>query len=227
MKMHARKVLQTVSKSLTLAIITSVLAGCAGPGYKKGNAAAIGVQNAAAQVQAERRSLDLTVGALHDLVNEPNGDLRQPYRHYCDSLNRFVAEARRTDDSGRRMAQRDDAYLRAWDQDSASIEYQHVRDLSQTRKTEVASQFDAVHRRYDESQAAVQPLIAYLEDIRKALGADLTPAGVASLKDVVQNAETNAAKVQTALAGLTTALNDSGASMSSLAFQHTNNQATP
>ncbi len=224
MKMHIGNTIQTLGELLAIAL---VVVGCASPGYKKGDAAAVSVQNAAAEVQAESRTLDLTVGALRDLVNQPNGDLRQPYQHFCSSLNRFEAEARRTQNSGRRMVESNAAYLQAWDKEMANLEYQHVRDLSQTRKSEVSNRFDAVHHRYEESQAVVQPLTAYLEDIRKALGTDLTPAGIEALKGIAQNADANAAKVQTALAALTAALNDSGARMSSLAFQHTNDQATP
>ena len=216
-----------VNKLLSMGATALMLLGCSSPGYKKGNAAAEGVQNAAAEVQAESRALDLTVGALKDLVNEPSGDLRQPYQHYCSSLDHFVTEARRTENSGHRMAERNAAYLRAWDKAAAEIEYEHVRELSQTRKAAVSNEFDTVQRRYDDSQAAVQPLITYLEDIRKALGADLTPAGIESIKGVAQNADANAAKVQTALTALTDALNDSGVKISSLAFQHTNSQATP
>ena len=227
MKMYSGKKVHALCTFVSVAGVAWFLTGCASPGYKKSNAAAAGVQNAALEVQAESRTLDLTVGALRDLVNQPTGDLRQPYRHFCSSLNQFEAEARRAETSGRRMAERHAAYLQSWDKEAAGIEYQHVRDLSQNRKTEVANQFGTVRRRYEESQAAVQPLIAYLEDIRKALGTDLTPAGIESLKEVSQNADTNAAKVQTALTALTTALQESGATMSSLAFQHTNSQATP
>jgi DUF2959 family protein len=227
MKVHNRPTAETLIRFSSFACLMLVLVGCASPGYKKSNAAAVSLQDAAAEVQAESRSLDLTMGALRDLVNDPAGDLRQPYQHFSSSLNRLEATARKTDSSGRRMAERSSAYLAAWDKEAETIEYQHVRDLSQSRKSEVANRFDAVQRRYQESQAAVQPLIDYLEDIRKALGSDLTSAGIESLKSVAQNADANAAKVQIALAALTAALNDSGASISSLAFQHTNAQAIP
>src|SRR5262249_22828646 len=151
--------IQNLTTCLTFAGIAVILMGCSSPGYKK--------SNAAAEAQAQNRALDFTIGALRDLINEPNGDLREPYQHFSSSLDQFVAEARRTENSGRRMAESNAAYLQAWDKAAAGIEYQHVRELSQSRKVEVANQFDAVHRRYEETQAVVQPLIAYLVDIRK------------------------------------------------------------
>ena len=227
MKMRSGTAARTLSEILITFNIALILTGCSSPSYKKGNAAAAGLQNAAAEVQAQSRALDLTVGSLRDLVDQSSGDLTQQYQSYCSNLDRFVTESRRTESSERYMVERNAAYLQAWDKETATIEYQHVRELSQKRKMEVADDIEAVQQRYKESQAVVQPLIAYLEDIRKALGADLTPAGIESMKGVVENADANAAKVQTALGALTATLNDSGASMSSLAFQHTNTQTTP
>jgi len=54
------------------------------------------------------------------------------------------------------------------------------------------------------------PLLAYLEDIRKTLNADLTVAGLETMKDISGNAITNAQKVQIALAQLSDQLADSG-----------------
>ncbi len=65
----------------------------------------------------------------------------------------------------------------------------------------------------------MQPLIVYLQDIHKALGADLTPAGLESMKGIVRNADVNATKVQVALRALISELSDSGSRLSSLALQ--------
>jgi len=105
------------------------------------------------------------------------------------------------------------------------MDYQHVRELSQTRKTEVSNRFEAVKHRYEDSQAVVQPLVSYLEDLRRALSADLTSDGLASMKAVVGNAEQNAAKVQTALAALTTELTNSSSKLASVGAQQQTAQA--
>ena len=114
-----------------------------------------------------------------------------------------MVSAERTQNTQKVMAQKSAAYFQAWDRQLQTIEYQHIRDLSDARRTEVTNRVDAINRRYQESQAAVQPLIKYLEDIREALSTDLTPAGIDSMKNVVQNANDNIAKVQTALDALT------------------------
>ncbi len=199
-----------------MAIAALWLAGCSTANYAKSEAAAISMQRAAAEVQAESNAVQLTVAAMNELFQEPGADLRQPYRHYSTAVDRLAAAARKTQATGQRMAQRNTAYLSAWDKNLKTIDYDHIRELSQNRKEEVTERFEAVKRRYEESQQAVEPLLTYFRDIRTALGTDLTSGGTESLKTVVENAGRNAEKVQTALAALDEELNASGARLSSI-----------
>ena len=195
-----------------------LVSGCATNGYEKGDVAAAGMQKAATEVQAEQRALDGTVAALGELMNAQGGDLSIPFKRYSYSLDRLIAAAHRTETTGKTMEVKNAAYVDAWDRQLQSIDYQHIRDLSEARRTEVTNRMETVSRRYRESQATVQPLISYFEDIRKALSTDLTPAGLESLKEIVTNANNNVAKVQTALDALSTELADSSVKMSSIAY---------
>ncbi len=195
------------------------LAGCSSTGYKKSDSAAGSMQDAAAEVQAQSHALEITMGALRDLVNDPPANLPLQYRHYSDALDRLAIAAKRTQATGKRMDHKSEAYFLTWTRQLADLNYEHVRELSQARLTEVTNRFDAVHHRYQDTQAVVEPLIAYLNDIRKALETDLTTEGVASLQTVVRTADQNAAKVQTALSALTAELTISGTRLSSIALQ--------
>jgi len=191
-----------------------LLAGCSSPGYQKGNAAAYSMQTGAQQVQIESGVLDTTMAALKDLVNNPS-NLQQQYQRFSKQLDLLIAAAQRVDETGKRIQAKGAAYFQSWDRQLGAIDYEYIRTLSQTRRTEATNHFADVTRRYQENQQVVQPVVSYLKDIRTALGSDLTLAGVQSMKDVVANAEQNAAKVQTALASLVTDLNNSSAKLSS------------
>jgi Protein of unknown function (DUF2959) len=184
------------------------------------------MQAAAVEVQAESNAVDLAVKALNELLTEPGADLRQPFRHYSAMVDRLETAARKTQSTGQRMAQRNAAYLTNREKTLDTIDYDHIRELSQTRRGEVGDRFEAIKRKYQESQEAVQPLITYLKDIRTALGTDLTAGGTESLKQIMENAERNAAKVQTALAALDDELRVSGARLSSLTQQQQAVRAT-
>lgn len=184
-----------------------------------GNVAAVSMQRAAAEVRAESNAVELAVKALNELHNDPGGDLRQPFKRYSKALDHLASAARKTEATGNKMARQNTAYLAYWDKTLQTIDYEHIRELSQARKEEVTQRFQAVNQRYQESEQAVQPLIAYFTDIRGALVADLTSGGMASMKAIVENAGRNAAKVQTALGALEQELNNSGAKLSSLVPQ--------
>jgi len=207
------------------ALVACLLTACASTGYQKGDVAAASMQKLATDVQVEEQAMELTVTTLKDLLAEPNGDLRPPFKRFSKSVDRLIATAQRTQNTGRCMREKNAAYLQAWDQELQTIDYQHIRDLSEARRTEVTNRVETVNRRYQESQDAVQPLISYLLDIRKALSTDLTPSGFDSLKGIVQNADDSVAKVQTALEALTAELTNSSARMASVVSQ-TNDQNT-
>lgn len=193
------------------------IAGCTSAGYKKGDVAAVSLQRAATEVQAETKDIDQTMAALQDLVQQPSGDLRPAFKRFSIDLDRLVARAQKTERTGQQVREKNNAYFQAWDQQLQAIDYQHIRELGQARKAQVTNDIAAINRRYAESQAAVQPLISYLQDIRKALSADLTPGGRASMKAVVQNANDNVVKVQKALDALIAQLTNSGARLASVA----------
>lgn len=219
---HYRTTFEISSRLATacaLALAMTWLAGCTSTGYQKGDVAAVSMQKAAGEVQVESQAMDKSIAALKDLVEQPNGDLRPYFKRFSRSVDQLIASAQRTENTGQRMREKNAAYLQAWDQQLQTIEYQHIRELSEARKAEVTTRVGAVDRRYQESQAAVQPLIAYLLDIRKALSADLTPGGLDALKGIVQNANENVAKVHTALDLLTAELTNSSARMASVVYQ--------
>jgi Protein of unknown function (DUF2959) len=207
------------ARVVPVVLLSVCFSGCAWVGRRPNDTAALNLRRAANEVNYEEHALGLTMGTLNDLVNRPGADLKIPYRQFSVALDRLVGAANRTDATGRRMAERNAKYLQVWDKDLKTVRYEHIRDVGVARRTEVSSRFDTLNQRYRESQTAMQPLIAYLRDIRRVLSADLTPGGLASIKPIAANARDNSAKVETALADLSDELADSETRLSSLALQ--------
>jgi hypothetical protein len=113
--------------------------------------------DASAEVQAESRALDATLLALKDLVNQPASDLRPQYNRYSATLDRLVSAAQRTQNTGRKMCERSAVYFDAWDKQLATIDYELIRNLSETRRSEVTNRVQTIQRRYQESKAVVHP----------------------------------------------------------------------
>ena len=208
-----------LTNACALALAASWLVGCTSAGYQKGDVAAMTMQKAASEVQMEGKAMNQTVAALRELVQQTDGDLRPAFKRFSKSLDQLIVTAQRTESTGQRVREKNAAYFQAWDRQLQTIDYQHIRELSEAREREVTNRVEAVNHRYEENQAAVQPLISYLLDIRSALSTDLTPGGLEALKGIVQNANDNVVKVQAALDALTAELTNSSARMASVAYQ--------
>jgi len=204
----------------SLALGALWLNGCASKGYDKSQAASWSLQIASEEVQIERRALESALAALNELVTKPPDDLIAAFSRFSTTVDQLVAAARRNETAARRVDQSSAAYLLNWDKELGTMSFDAIRERSQSRKVEVVNHFDLVKRRYAEAQTTMQPLIAYLQDIRKALSTDLTLAGLEAMKGAVENANANGGKVQTALANLSAELSTSGAKMSSVAVQN-------
>jgi hypothetical protein len=215
---------KTLITSLAFAILWC--AGCASTGYDKSDVAAQSLQKAAADVQAESVAFDATLGALNDLVTKPATDLKPQFQRFNEALDWLVKSAQRAANSTRQMEQKHAAYIETWNKEIAGMNYEYIRTRSEERKKEVTNGFDDVSRRAHEAESAVQPLITYLQDIRKALSADLTIGGLEAVKEIANHAEENTGKVRVALANLSKELTAASARMSSVAVQNARSTST-
>ncbi len=211
-----RKAARNVALGLTIVC----LAGCASTPYKKGDAAAISLQDAASDVQTESRALEIAMGTLDDLINKPEADLKPQFKHFSKALDNLAASAKHNQHSEARMSEKTAIYFDEWNKQLATMNYEVVRAGSEARKAEVTNYVDSVNKRYRESQDAMGPLLNYLYDVRKALETDLTQYGIESIKSIVAKARENADKVQGALGRLNGELTASGARMSSVVYQN-------
>jgi Protein of unknown function (DUF2959) len=211
---------------IALGVAGLTLVGCSSAPYRKGDAAAISLQDAASDVQGQSRALEVAMGTLDDLVNKPEMDLKPQFKRFSKAVDTLAADARRNNRSEARISKKSAAYFDEWNKQLADMNYDVVRERSQARKNEVAKYLDSVDQRYREAQDAMGPLLSYLYDVRKALDNDLTPAGVESIKPIAGKARENADKVQLALGRLTSELTVSGNRMSSVVYQNANTPPT-
>ena len=196
-------------------------AGCATGNYKKADAASESLRRASMQIDAENHCIDVTLAELNGLVNQPAPDLKPQFKAFSASLDRLVSSAQRADKADAVANEMSKDYFQNWDKETATINFEAVRDQSVSRKTQVSNEFNTVDQRYRENQAVVKPLISYLQDIRTALSTDLTTGGLQSVKPLVENAEQNARKVQSALVRLNTDLAASRSQMSTVVPRET------
>jgi hypothetical protein len=205
----------SIFSGLLLAIGAMLASGCHSARYKRGDFTAAKFQNAAQALQSESEALDATIHSLNELVTNPATDLNPQFESYNANLNTLVRSVEATDRAIVKLRQQSDEYFAAWDAEISAMNYEAVRNQSASRKSEVSSQVLSICQRYEEAQNVVKPLINYFQDIQKALGTDLTTAGLMATRNIVANASENTRRIQTALAQLTSEMSASGIQLSS------------
>ncbi|HHY85152.1 MAG TPA: DUF2959 family protein [Verrucomicrobia bacterium] len=191
-----------------------ISAGCASS--PKNDKAAASVRRASTDLHLQSRALNHTIHALTNLVDSSPRDLKQPLEQYEYALENLYDSVERTENSVQRMRRHTTAYLDFWNQQLTNINYEVVRSRSAEREEAVRSELEFVMERYVETREAMLPLLAYFEDIRKALRTDLTAGGLASVRPIAANAVSNARKLDTALARMIRDFTGSAARMSSV-----------
>jgi hypothetical protein len=196
-----------------------VLSGCNTAPYDKGDSASRSYRDGSWEVQGESRTLDAVMNSLNNLVNQSAADLKPQYARFDQTLYQLEDMTSRNDRAASRIQVRNSEYLESWNHEISTMSFEAIRERSEARKNDVSQHFDTVNRRYAEARSTVEPLIDYLNDIRRALSADLTQSGLQNVKPIVLNANANARKVQDALGRLSTELAATSASMSSVTYQ--------
>ncbi|SRR5258705_6545080 len=202
---------------LTSTALALVLTGCKSANYQKGEAAASGLKDAAAKVETGEKKVDETLGAMNDLVQNPQADLRPQYKKFSSGVDDLGALAKHVKQSFESMSARGKSYFAQWEKETAAIHNEDLRAQSVTRKAEVSTALENVKRLYAETEIAIQPFMLDLRDIQKYLGTDLTTGGVATLKNTATKATANGTKVKDSLNHLAAEFRKLGVSMASSA----------
>jgi DUF2959 family protein len=184
--------------------------GCRTTGYQKSDATAESMRMLATAVHAERQELKTSAEALETLVHRPGADLRPQLKAFDIAVDRLNGAVELTDRRLKRVQEDSQDYLASWQRETDSMNYEAIRNHAEVRRAAVSNDVVTITRQYQDSREALMPLLAYLEDIRKTLNADLTMDGLASVEDIVAKTRVATDKVESNLADLTTRVVASG-----------------
>jgi hypothetical protein len=190
---------------------------CQAQASKRGEKAADSLKALAKTVQEGQTQVTEVTRALDQLCNKQNKDLSKPYKTYekaVQKLSSLAAEARKRREG---LVKNREAYLKAWDQDLAAIQQEEIRTRSQERIQKVQQELEKLAKLGTEVGETYQKFEAQALDIKKAVGADLTPSGVEMVAPIANQARSSAVGLRDSLAKLSSELQSLGVAMSSKA----------
>lgn len=168
-------------------------------GFRKADSTASTLQDAARAANESGVQIDAVLAALSNLVQNPQGDMKPQFQQFDSALGNLKD---RTDDFASNAAKMQDqgvAYFQKWDTEISSIKSENIRAQSTERKNAVMSRFDQVRAAYQQTQNELNPFLTRLNDIRTALAADLTSAGVTAIRPAVDRVTNEAPAIRDSL----------------------------
>lgn len=135
------------------------------------------VANAREQLQNARLDLQNTVGALNELRTQ-SGDLRPAFDKYTASVEKTRNSAGLAAKLFETMSADSKNYFGAWESEIGSISNPDIQKVSTKRLKTVRKEYDRALKELKPLPGLFHPMMSDLDDFQKALGMDLTPAGL-------------------------------------------------
>jgi len=195
---------------------TLLIAGCKSSNYEKGSAAGAGLQASADRISQGSAKIDATLASLNDLVNNP-GDLVTQFKKYSSSVSGLESSAKDVQSKVAAMRAKGNDYFKSWDQQTAQIQNEDIKNRSAARKEEMMKKFTDIKMSYTQASESFKPFMQDLKDIQTALATDLTPGGVTAIKGAADKANKDAVPLKDSINKLATQFKDVGAAMQSAA----------
>ena len=136
---------------------------------------------------------------MNALVSNPQGDLVPRFKTFNTAVGELESTAKHVSGNVADMRGKGNEYLKAWDEQLATIKNEDINSRSAERKKEVQTKFTDIKKSYEETAMAFKPFMANLKDIQTALSTDLTPGGIAAIKPVADKANQEAVPLKASL----------------------------
>jgi hypothetical protein len=141
---------------------------------------ATSVKDAKEQMQNARTDLQNTVGALNELRNQ-TGDLRPAYEKFSESIEKTRGSAGLASKLFDTMSADSKTYFDGWRSEISGISNKDIQKVSSKRMNTVQEQYNDALKQMKPIPPLFYPMMSDLDDFKKALGMDLTPAGLKAL----------------------------------------------
>ena len=206
----------SLHKFVSLAVLVSVLvglAGCATSGYRTSEQTAATLQALAAKIEGAGTQMDIAVTELNNLVNSPQPDLRPQFDRFSAAVGKLSALSNSVHKADNNLQARGKVHFDNWEKELATIQNEVIRSSGQARKLELQGRFDAVRNTCLSVLTSFTPVQADLGDVNRFLNSDLTPGGLAAIRDSANRITQQATPVRQSVGNLVTELRALGVAM--------------
>ena len=152
-------------------------------------------QKAGVSLKATRQELvkskaevNQAIAALDKLA--AGGNLPESYKQYSTAVTNVEAAGTRARTRAQEMRANGRAYVTKWEQETEQVSSPELRAGAAARRQGIKEHYEEIVTAGQAVRDAYQPFLKDLQDIRRALASDLTPAGIESAKLAMDKSKT-------------------------------------
>jgi hypothetical protein len=153
------------------------------------------VKDARDQIHGTSTDLQNTVGALTNLQSQ-SGDLKPAYEKFSDSVEKTRNSAGLAAKLFGTMSANSETYFASWQSEIDSISNPSIQKASTKRLHIVQKEYAKALKELEPLPPLFAPMMSDLDDLKKALGVDLTPAGLKSLSKTMSKTQKSVSAFQ-------------------------------
>lgn len=190
--------MKRISAVVTFVLVTCWLAGCSTSPVERKENITSGATDVRAGLLATRGQIDQTLNSLQQLTIASPANITQAYQQYAQDVETLKKQARQMQSDAATMRSQSSRWLSDWEKSQRDIQNAELKAVSERRRNEVATRFQNINAAYDQAQAAFTAFLKNLDDVKTAVGNDLSPKGVALVSStrIVENANVNGGQVK-------------------------------
>ncbi len=180
--------LKSVRPSIVRAfLVCAFAAGCASPGHEKADNISSEMDDLRLAIVKLQQEVSAASASLGEIV-DPGADPKAAYEHLDDSADELEDALERTDDRLASLRKKAQSYFEDWQKGTAAISDPDLQKLSEERRAKLDAALDEIEERMQHARGEVAAYAAFIKDLRTYLSADLSPAGIDSIRDKAETA---------------------------------------
>lgn len=192
--------------AVCVVLAVSLCACKSGDSHSRAESTAATMDQMGGVVAKARASAEAVGKSLRSVVDTADSDPAPAFAQFKRDLESMKSSRDDLYARDRSVQSQGRAYLAEWEKSNATIEDAELKETAEERRMKLQEALASLEKPMGALRAGLDPVLSSLEDLRKVLAADLTPAGIDAVASKAKSARSRAADLEELFDDLDSAL---------------------
>lgn len=202
--MNLRKNMMHLGLAAGILLAGALPASCGSTGPKRIEATTSSMRDTKLMLERGAEQVAAVMAAARSIEAAP--DRARAFEGFVKELDRLESEAKRAQSAWASLTSRTEAYVVAWEAESAGLSTERSKQVAASRREAFAVRVAALQSDLAEVKSRYVDFTTKLSDVRILLANDLTQDGVAAVRPFLADAGKSADALRASIASLASAL---------------------